>query len=229
MKLLATILCFGLLAPCGFGQAKTNPASAMPDRMGMTCAQILRMTSSKWVSVYAVKRGENPENAIRAIKVYGACYDARTDRLAAALAKTGKGPLMGATGNFRDSDAALKDFMAKALAATEPPADAVKSAYAALYEKQFRYDFYRSYEQKNSSLPAPVLSPDDLEQVGTAKNQFGQELNLLPPEKIREVHAAFSRIFDAGSISDATKLALYRFAIFCLEKPSAEPFSPPPF
>ncbi len=229
MKLLITILCFGLLAPCGFGQAKTNPASAAPDRMGMTCMQILRTTSSKWVSVYTLKKGEKPENTIRAIKVYSACYDARTDRLAAALAKTGKGPLMGATGNSRNFDAAVKDFMEKALAATEPPADAVKSAYAALYEKQFRYDFYRSYEQKSSSSPAPALSPDDLDRVGTAKNQFGQELNLLPTEKIREVHAAFSRIFDAGPISDATKLALYRFAIFCLEKPSAEPFSPPPF
>jgi hypothetical protein len=228
MKLLVTMMSLALLAPCGFGQAKTNSGSAAPDRMGMTCTQILRMTSSKWVSVYTLKKGENPENTIRAIKVYGACYDARTDRLPAALAKIGKGPPMGATGNFRDFDAAVKDFMAKALGATEPPADAVKSAYAALYEKQFRYDFYRSYEQ-NSSSPALVPSPDDLDQVGTAKNQFGQELNLLPTEKIREVHAAFSRIFDAVPISDATKLALYRFAIFCLEKPSAEPFSQPPF
>jgi len=229
MKLLVTFMCFGLLAPCGFGQAKTNPASAAPDRMGMTCTQILRLTSSKWVSVYTLKKGENPENTIRAIKVYSACYDARTDRLAAALGKTGKGPPMGTTGDFRDFDAAVKDFMAKALGATEPPADAVKSAYAALYEKQFRYDFYRSYEQRNSSSPSPVLSPDDLEQVGAAKNQFGQELNLLPTEKIREVHAAFSRIFDAVPISDVMKLALYRFAIFCLEKHSAEPFSQPPF
>ena len=61
---------------------------------------------------------------------------------------------MGARGNFGDFDHALNDFTAKALAATDPPADAQKKAYAALYAKQFRYDFYREYQQKNFNPPA---------------------------------------------------------------------------
>ena len=57
--------------------------------------------------------------AVRAITVYGKCYDARTNQLAASLGKAGRGPLMGATGNFREFQKALDDFTAKALAATD--------------------------------------------------------------------------------------------------------------
>ena len=48
---------------------------------------------------------------------------------------------MGARGNFGDFEKALNDFAAMALAATDPPADEQKKAYAAVYGKQFRYEF----------------------------------------------------------------------------------------
>ncbi|MGB0035868.1 MAG: hypothetical protein WBP79_10385 [Candidatus Acidiferrales bacterium] len=238
MKLIATIVI--LLAnfpPIVSAQTHTqqkSPAAAtpasLPDQLGLTCAQILKMTSSEWVAYFREKTnvaaGENPDGILRATRAYGRCYDARTDRLAAALAKKGTGPLMGARGNFRDFEAALKAFAAAALNSTDPPADEVKTAYATLYLKQFRYDFYRSYEQK--TVPALPPTPEELEGYGRAKNQFGEKLDDLSTEKMRAVHAAFSRIFE-GPVSDAAKSAVYRYGIFLLEIPSAKPFSPPPF
>jgi hypothetical protein len=129
-----------------------------PDRLGLTCAQILQMSSSDWVAKITGIDDSNADGQLRGIRVYGNCYDQRTDRLKASLAKSGKGPLMGASANFRDFDQALQKFAAKALAESESPADAVKTAYAALYEKQFRYAFYQSYEQPAAKAPSPTAA-----------------------------------------------------------------------
>jgi hypothetical protein len=229
----------------------------------MTCAQILAMTSTDWVAHFNEQVGEktgsenktSSEITIRALAAYGQCYDARTNRLAASLGKSGKGPLMGARANFRDFEQALNEFTAKALAATDPPADAVKKAYASLYEKQFRYDFYRSYAEQTPKAPVqPAKTPaanspakpapstatppatttppatlDDADPFTNAKNRFGELLNSLSDEKLREIHKAFGGIFSGGPVSNDTKLAVYHYAIFCLEPSSATPFSPPPF
>ena len=104
-----------------------------------------RFTSADWIKKFTAAKDATSPATIQAITAYGQCYDARTTRLAAALGKSGKGPLMGARGNFRDFEKALNDFSAKALAATDPPADELKKAYAVLYEKQFRYSFYWNY------------------------------------------------------------------------------------
>jgi hypothetical protein len=231
VKLLIAIAASLLLSPFGIASTQAPKAqSPNPDRLGLTCTQILQMTSTQWVTHFTAKKGAKKDDetpfTLRAIAVYGKCYDARTDHLAATLGKSGTGPLMGANGNFRDFDQAVNNFMAKALAITDPPAGELKSAYAALYEKQFRYDFLRNYGKKNSH-PSP-LTPEELEETGNAKTQFGQELDALPTDKMRELHAAFSKMFDAP-ISDSLKLQVYRFAIFVLEPPSAKPFSPPPF
>ncbi len=121
---------------------KQSPSA---DRLGLTCTQILQMSSTDWIKKFTAAKDPTEPTTIQAISTYGKCYDARTTRLASSLGKSGKGPLMGARGNFGDFDHALNDFTAKALAATDPPADAQKKAYAALYTKQFRYDFYREY------------------------------------------------------------------------------------
>jgi hypothetical protein len=140
------------LAPASAQSQQRAPAQQKPDadRLGLTCAQILQMTSSEWIAKITSIDASTADGNLRGIRVYGTCYDQRTDRLAASLAKTGKGPLMGARGNFRDFDQSLQNFTKKALAESEPPADAVKSAYAALYEKQFRYAFYQSYDQQSA-------------------------------------------------------------------------------
>jgi len=163
----------------GIGQAGQ---SQQTDQLGMTCAQILQLSSTDWIAYFNHATGEKPaaapakafpidvlpaptaEKTMHAIAAYGKCYDARTDRLKASLAKSGKGPLMGASGNFRDFDKALQGFTAKALAESEPSADTLNSAYTALYEKQFRYAFYQSYEQpaakpSSSTTAQPTSKP----------------------------------------------------------------------
>jgi len=245
------------------------------DQLGMTCAQTLQMSSTDWVTQFNGKvnrtKNANPgatdsadgasksstetsdvETTLHAIAAYGKCYDARTDRLAASLGKTGKGPLMGVRGNFRDFEAALKNFTAVALSVAQPPGDPVKTAYVALYEKQFRYAFYQSYERNPVKRPPPPAQDATPTAAGTAatgpattgqpastaritdpmtlaKNRFGDSLAALPEDKRREVHIAFGEIFEKGSIADQWTLEVYRYAISVLESPKDKPFSPPSF
>ena len=126
------------------------------DQLGMTCEQILDMSSTDWVTRFTSEKGSSSAETTRAIGVYGKCYDTRTDQLAAKLGRAGKRPLMGARGNFQSMEQALKIFTARALTESQPPADPVKSAYATLYEKQFRYEFYEAFEPKPAT---PATSP----------------------------------------------------------------------
>jgi hypothetical protein len=122
------------------------------DRWGLSCGQILKMTSTEWIDYYGKKTGltaaNRPDDLLHANAAYGKCYDARTDVLALSLARTGKGPTKSARGEFAAFEADLKDFEVKALAgAKAADADQLKSR-ADLYEKQFRYEFYEGYEPK---------------------------------------------------------------------------------
>lgn len=270
MKLFSIVL-FLLAATAGdfHSQHTTQKQAAASDQLGMICSQILQMTSTDWVARFNGKTNpaksadptatdrtsetskpatetSDAQTTLRAIAAYGKCYDARTDRLAASLGKSGKGPLMGVRGNFRDFEAALKNFTTKALGVAQPPADAVKTAYAVLYQKQFRYAFYQSYEQKPVKQPiAPVkdapTAPADAattakpgstritDPMTLAKNRFGDFLAALPEDKRHEIHAAFGEIFEKGSIGEQWKVEVYRYAIFVLESPKDTPFSAPPF
>ena len=134
---------------------------------------------------------------------------------------------MGALGNFRDFQTALDDFITKALAVSDKQPGSQEAAYAALYEKQFRYEFYQRYEQRITG-GRPLTSEESAE-YSKAKNRFGEFLGLLPEDKAHIIHAAFSQIFDGGPVTDVTKLELYRFAISVLESPKDKPFSPAPF
>ncbi len=252
-------LALSIWSPAVLAQTKAPKVRATaPDRdqLGMTCAQILAITSADWVAQFNAKAKDAApaqQRTLRAIAVYGKCYDARTDRLAASLAKSGAGPLMGARGNLRDLQQALDAFTAKALAASDPPADAIKTANAQLYEKQFRYEFYQSYEKSPvakpaSAAPAPATgtsstsppalpsssasansAPDAANPVTQAKNHFGELLDALPEDKEHQLHAAFGDIVGRSQMTEATRLEIYRYAIFLLEPPSATPFAPPPF
>ncbi len=232
MKLFCALLVALALAP--FCLPQTKPAqtkAADADRLGLSCAQILQMTSTAWVAHFAEKT-VTPNNTtapttVRAITAYGKCYEARTNQVAASLGKSGRGPLMGALGNFRELQKALDDFTAKALAATNKQSGTEEAAYAALYEKQFRYEFYQRYELRLSANRP--LTAEEAAEYSKAKNRFGEFLGLLPEDQAHIIHAAFSQIFDAGPVADVTKLELYRFAISVLESPKDTPFSPAPF
>jgi hypothetical protein len=232
MKLFSALLVSLVLAPAGFPQAKpAQTKAADADRLGLTCTQILQMTSTAWVAQFAEKAGTSNNAAgvptVRAIAVYGKCYEARTSQVAASLGKSGRGPLMGALGNFRDFQQALDDFTVKALAASSKAPGTQDAAYAALYEKQFRYEFYQKYALRLSENRP--LTAEEAAEYSKAKNRFGEFLGLLPEDQAHIIHAAFSHIFDSGPVSDVTKLELYRFAISVLESPKDKPFAPPPF
>jgi hypothetical protein len=172
-----------LFVPAGHAQQKKPSSQALGaggDRLGLTCAQMLQMTSTEWVAKFQ-QTNAGSEGALRAIAGYGKCYDARTDRLAGALGRSGKRPLMGAPGDFQDFDKRLLDFTAKALAASEPPADIVKSAYAELYEKQFRYEFYESYEQR-AVKPAAASLNSGKAAATTAPPPSASQVPVAPAE-----------------------------------------------
>jgi hypothetical protein len=275
LPFLLTTTGSGLLA-----QHAAQKQTGAADQLGMSCAQLLQISSTDWIAHFHEKASQttdanpgaqnhgseagkpnagtsDPQATLRAIEAYGKCYDARTDRVAASLGHSGKGPLMGVRGNFRDFEAALKNFSAVALSVAQPPDDAVKVAYAALYEKQFRYAFYQSYQQKPAKEPPPEAKDADSPATGAAttgavttgapttsqpasatritdpmtlaKNRFGDFLAALPDDKRREVHLAFGEIFEKGPIADQWKLEVYRYAISVLESAKDKPFSPPPF
>jgi hypothetical protein len=252
-------LALSIWSPAGLAQTKApkaRAASADRDQLGMTCTQILALSSADWVSQFNEKAKDAApaqQKTLRAIAVYGKCYDARTDRLAASLARSGAGPLVGARGNLRDLQQALDAFTAKALAASDPSADAIKAASAQLYEKQFRYEFYQSYEKNPAAKPVPAApapapgvsstpppaspsspasansAPGAANPITQAKNHFGELLDALPEDKEHQLHAAFGDIVGRSQMSESTRLEIYRYAIFLLEPPSATPFAPPPF
>jgi hypothetical protein len=275
MKFFAILLLILTVTPGGLRpQHAAQKQASAADQLGMSCTQILQMSSTDWIANFKASptKDANPgadnhgneagkpsaetsdsQATLRAIAAYGKCYDARTDRLAASLGKTGKGPLMGVRGNFRDFETALENFTATSLGMAQPPADAVKTAYAALYEKQFRYAFYQSYERYPVKQPLPAAqdaTPTAASTAATgpattgqptasatritdpmtlAKNRFGDFLAALPEDKRRGVHIAFGEIFEKGSIADQWTLEVYRYAISVLESSKDKPFSPPPF
>ncbi len=259
MRLAAMLLIFtASLAAQVHAPPKAAPSHANADQLGLTCSEILQMSSTAWVTKYTSEKGTDAAASIRAIDTYGKCYDGRTDELAASLAKSGKGPSVDARANFQNVEQALKTFTEKALLDSQPPADAVKSAYAALYEKQFRYELYEAYEPalaapkttqaatpSNATTPAPSTNApakagddkaagantdeSDTDPVTDAKNHFGQLLNDLPDEQLHELHGAFGEILGPNAATSRMQLLIYRYAIFLLEPPDAKPFSPPPF
>jgi hypothetical protein len=231
----------------GPAQKRSSAQPVYEGPVELPCAKILVMPSSDYIAQIVAIDDSNLDGQLRGIRRYGACYDARTERLAASLGKQGKGPLLGARGNFGDFESALKDFTAKALEETQQSSNPVKTGYAALYEKQFRYAFYRSYFQKLQKSPASErteksggsasVSPTDAQSsakpeadpMTQAKNRFGELLAAMTEDKRHEMHAAFGQIFERSSIGEQWKLEIYRYAIFLLEPSSSKPFSPPPF
>ena len=144
------------------------------DATGPDCQKILIQKATAWVNSYSAKLGGSTLDIRKAIGIYGNCFDQRTARLYQQLIKSGHSPLMGAVGNLRDLEQAVAAFTKEALAATAGGGsyDTLSSAYAFLYQKQFKYDFYKTYQ---AQAPAATDNKADL----TAAQQFLQE-NLKP-------------------------------------------------
>jgi hypothetical protein len=257
----------------GQSQKKPSPHPVYEGPLELPCAKILAMPSSDYIAQVVAIDDSHVDGQLRGIRKYGACYDAGTEALAASLARRGKGPDKAARADFAAFESALKDFTAKALADAPPQPASPKDAYASLYEKQFRYEFYQEYETKTirstkptvpaakSSLPAaktatPAASRavpqtpgsaegaksaspppstaeerarSDADPVTQAKNRFGKLLDALPDDQMHELHGAFGEVIGPHAMSETTRAAVYRYAIFLLEPRSATPFAPPPF
>jgi len=216
MKMVAVVIAL-MVSPAIFGQAKrpaTRVPAANPDQLGMTCTQILTISSSDWIAQFkqkAIDASPDQDKTARAIGVYGKCYDARTDRLAKTLGSKGAGPLMGARGDFQRFEQALEKFTPMALATNDPPATTVKSAYAVLYEKGFRYEFYKGYEERaakpivkktaaepETKKPRTMASAKTDETAKTA-DAAGDKSNQAapPPDPMTAAKNRFGELLDA--------------------------------
>jgi hypothetical protein len=143
-------------------------ANATPELM--PCTQILAMSSTDFIAKTTAVNDSAQDGPLRGIRKYGTCYDARTDALALSLARSGKGPSKAARDEFASFEKDLQDFTEKALAAAaapHPEAEASfkplppgvsKAAYASLYEKEFRYEFYQEYRAKTARPVKAVAS-----------------------------------------------------------------------
>jgi hypothetical protein len=247
--------------PQGQSQKKSSPQPPYDGPLELPCARILAMLSSDYIAQIVAIDDSNVDGQLRGIRRYGACYNARTDALAAFLARSGKGPGKAARADFAAFESALKDFTVKALADMPLQPVSQRAAYASLYEKQFRYEFFKEYEGRTAkpaksaatavkpttSAAAPPTTPapaaagpakpgtaeerarSDADPVTQAKNRFGKLLEVLPDDKMHELHRAFGDVIGPYQISETTRLAVYRYAIFLLEPPSSTPSSQPPF
>jgi len=193
-------------------QSKPHPKPDA-DRLGMTCAQILTMSSTEWVHYVGEKThldaANMPYDLLRGNAAYGRCYDARTDALAGTLARNGKGPSRAARADFAAFETALKGFAAKALADGAMPADDQKKSYAALYEKQFRYEFYQEYEARNAVRPSPAATkssapaaapsahPDSAPPADSARSAAAQEQARSDADPMTMAKNHFGKLLDA--------------------------------
>jgi hypothetical protein len=151
-------------------------ANANPELM--PCAQILAMSSTDYIAKTMAVGDSTEAGQLGGVRKYGSCYDARTDALAASLARSGKGPTKAGREEFASFEKDIQDFTEKALATAagprtqanasfQPtPAQAPNAAYANLYEKEFRYEFYQEYVAKTAK---PVKAVASMPTTGGAK------------------------------------------------------------
>lgn len=175
------------------------------------CNKVMSTPSKQWIT--------KQKNLLDGIHRYSDCYQGKLDDTLRQLNASGKGPLMGANGDFRDMQASLQKFTDAGLAAIQ--ADDAHRAYVALYQQQFRNYFYQSYQSQ------PKLPKATPVQVKVAEAIFEKELNQLPQA------ADLKKLFN-DFYSDATNLGMptveiYRHAAFVLQKSDSKMSIPAPF
>jgi hypothetical protein len=258
---------------------KPAPQTADANPEGMPCSRVLALSSTDYIAKTTAINDSAEDGQLRGIRKYGSCYDARTDALAASLARSGKGPSKAARDEFASLEKDIRDFTTKALAdvpsaqpgtgtsvaAVPVPVRFGRANYAGLYEKAFRYEFYEEYAAKTAKpiKPAAAQSPaapkssgakssanpaagdgpksapqeptaeeraqSDADPVTQAKNKFGKIMEALPEDEMHEIHGAFSQVIGVHSMSEAMRLAVYRYAIYLLQPAGTKDSEPPLF
>jgi hypothetical protein len=165
MKLPCALAAVLLLAPPLLAQQKNQAhpaqAQAFHDDLDLTCTQILAMGSADYIAKVTAIDDSNVDLRLRGIGNFGRCYDERIARLAASLARRGIGPKKSALTDLADLEQKLDAFTTTTLADTAQPTIPLKKVYAELYEKQFRYAFYESYEPRSAkpkTQPKPAAT-----------------------------------------------------------------------
>lgn len=203
--------------------AEANSADVLHNMM--PCKDVLKLSSTDFVDKYTKIHGDNTIEITKAIYAYGNCYDQAQDEIRDLLNKQGKGPLMGANGNFKDFETALNNFTKTALelCGTDGTFAQISNAYAVLYQKQFRHLFYQPYLSKKA---AKINS----RAIEAAKTKLDSIINHLAPQQATKVRTDFDAYYNAGvKVLGLPAQPIYEYAISLLESPADKPFSPPPF
>lgn len=190
------------------------------------CEQVLQSPSLSWIQTYTQSHGTSTLEQVKAILRYEFCYSQALNQRKAALNKSGKGPLMGANGSFRDLEIALTNFTQEAIKPCGQSGDRVRlqRAYAELYQLQFRDYFYRSYEKTH---PMPSV---DAKRLNKAKAQLADLLKNTPPPEAAQLKMYFDQFRQVAIQANAMpEDRVYEYAVMVLQRkgpiaPSAPPF-----
>ena len=241
MKLPCALAAVLLLAPPLLAQQKNqaHPAQtqAFHDDLGLTCTQILAMSSADYIAKVTAIDDSNVDGQLRGIGNFGRCYDERTKRLVASLTRRGIGPKKPALADLADLERKLDAFTTTTLADVAQPTIPLKKAYAELYEKQFRHTFYESYEPRSAKpktqpKPAPMqaltatradgaaATPDHGTTASATPNPAATPKPAAPPNE--NLPSAPVRTIDLGSATPAKTVSPPPSA------PAPAPAAPPP-
>jgi len=192
------------------------------------CNVVLSQDSSDWVKTYVKAYGDNTLEQVKATYQYGVCYNQKLSALKQKLDAQNKGPLMGATGNFRDFEAARTAMVEKALAvcSIDGSYKRILRANADLYGKQFQYYFYQQY------LPKPDLPKADVAAQNKAKEKLNSIVNDMEKsgqdcKQIRSTLAAY--IKEGIEVNHLPAQQIYEYPIMLLQSLEEPPYSKPPF
>lgn len=177
------------------------------------CNQVMSTSSQNWIA--------KQKETLDGINRYSDCYMGKLDDTLRKLNEAGKGPLMGANGDFNDMQLALQKFTDTGLDATQ--ANQTTRAYVGLYQQQFRNYFYQGYQAH------PLLPTATSDQVSAAKAILEKELALFPEKKSSELKQLFNDFYNEATNLGMPPIAIYRHATFILKKPGSDLVIPAPF
>ena len=192
------------------------------------CDVVMSQNSTDWVKTYVKAYGDNTLEQVKAIYQYGVCYDQKLSALKQKLNAQNKSPLMGATGNFRDFEAARTAMVGRALAvcSIDGSYKRILRANADLYGKQFQYYFYQQY------LAKPDLPKVDV----AAQNKAKEKLNSIVSDMeksgqdCRQIRLTLAAYIKEGiEVNQLPAQQIYEYPIMLLQSREEPPYSKPPF
>jgi hypothetical protein len=200
---------FGLMTAL----ASLSMGTANAYSMEAYCNKVMATPSQQWVA--------KQQDEMKGIAIYSDCYLGKLDDIQRQLNASGKGPLMGANGDFKDMQAALQKFTDAGLNAIQ--ATPAHKAYVGLYQQQFRNYFYQNY------LANPKLPTSTPEAVSVAKAVFEQELNQLPSHQTARLAKLFNDFYTEATNLGMPAVTIYRHAAFVLQAQNSQLSVPAPF